>query len=283
MCVVPPPTDLFHEFNFDCCSATFESNGVTLFGDSYDSHHPYPLAVQHRGAFLNNRTYYKIKGLDFSSNFGFNAWINSHDTGYATIFSVNADGIWDDDTVVSFSWRVANSKVSDTKRKNMVELRDWSNHTTKFALLAYEKSYEPKKWANLGLSVAYDWDTGVSTVCFYGHEHGQIYLRTVLTLHERFSHSDRSVDILGHRISSKGEASNQFFGYIYYWAFYNYAVEDFSRSLGHCKECAACGPAGDCLELCWYNEYLCNGTCARCRGDSMTCKEDGVTPYCEYP
>lgn len=254
MCIIPPVTDKFHEFNFDCCSSELESNGVTLYGDSFDHNHPYPLPVQHRGAFLNNRTYYKIQGLNFSSSFAMNAWVNSHDTGYATIFSIKAEDVWSDDTVVSFTWRLANQKVVETKRKNMIELRDWSNNETKFAMLAYDKSYSPKVWSNIGLSVSHDWEENLSTVFFYGYEDGQFFIRSLLTLHERFARSANSIDILGHRISNKGEPSNQFFGYIYYFAFYNYAAEDFFASVGRCKECE-CGPSGECLVNCWFNEY----------------------------
>jgi len=207
-CVVPAPTDQFHEFSFEDCSYEIESNGVTLTGASFDSHHPRPLPVQHRGAFLNNRTYYKIEGLDFSSNFGYNAWINSHDTGYATVLSINAQNCWNEDTITSFSWRVANRKKVTHSRKNMIELRDWSNQDTTLALMAYDKSYCPKNWSNIGMSVAYDWDSGETSICFYGYEDNEFHIRTILTLHERFAHSTNSIDVIGHRITSKGEASN---------------------------------------------------------------------------
>ena len=52
----------------------------------------------------------------------------------------------------------------------MIELRDWSNHDTKFAMLAMDKSYEPKNWSNIGLSVSHNWDEGGSTIIFYGYE-----------------------------------------------------------------------------------------------------------------
>jgi len=171
-CEIPPDTTDIHEFTFDCCSSIWQSNGVTLYGDSFDHYNPYPLPVQDRGVFLNNRTYFKIQCLDFASNFGFNAWINSHDTGYATLLSINAENEWGEDIVSSFSWRVANRAHKEYSRKSMIELRDWTNHDTKVAMLAYDKSYCPKNWSNIALSVFYNWNTGMSTICFYGAEDG---------------------------------------------------------------------------------------------------------------
>lgn len=131
-CIIPHSTAKSHEFVFDSCGKQYESNDVTLFGDSYDSSMPAPTPVLNRGVFLNNKTFFTVEGLIFGSNFAMNAWIRSHDTGYGTIFSTNTERNWAQETIIDFSFRVANSKSGDRKRKNMLELKDWTSMESHF-------------------------------------------------------------------------------------------------------------------------------------------------------
>ena len=79
------------DFIFNHCASSYESNDVTLVGHSSEKSTSYPLPVRKRGVFFNNKTYFRVEGLVLGSNFAMNAWIKSHDTGYATLFSVNGD------------------------------------------------------------------------------------------------------------------------------------------------------------------------------------------------
>lgn len=59
----------------------------------------------------------------------------------------------------------------------MVELRDYTNNETRLVMQVYDESYRVKQWSNIAVSVAYDWDTRISTVSFYGFDTGKSALR----------------------------------------------------------------------------------------------------------
>jgi hypothetical protein len=67
-----------------------------------------------------------------------NAWVKSHDTGYATLFSSNTECQWSDEEIINFSWRLANSKNNDKKRKNMLELKDWTSDNSHFLMKIHD-------------------------------------------------------------------------------------------------------------------------------------------------
>ena len=73
-----------------------------------------------------------------------NAWVKSHDTGYATLFSSNTECQWSDEDIINFSWRLANSKNNDKKRKSMLELKDWTSDDSHFLMKIHDPSYKPK-------------------------------------------------------------------------------------------------------------------------------------------
>ena len=165
----------------------------------------------------------------------------------------------------------------------MVELRDWTNNETKLKMQVYDKSYCMMQWSNIAVSVTYDWDNNISTVSFYGVEKGKTALRQTLTIDQRFARSIDSYDVIGHRLSPKGEPSNEFFGFIYYFNIYNRPQDDFSRSMGTCRgDCIYdCGANGVCLNPCWISEFLAGVKCQRCSISCDACMDDGKTCYCE--
>lgn len=71
------------------------------------------MPVHNRGVFLNNRTYFTLENLLFNSNFALNAWIKSHDSGYAALFSSNTQHMYNDNNIINFSWRVSNGKQAE--------------------------------------------------------------------------------------------------------------------------------------------------------------------------
>ena len=127
--------------------------------------------------FFNNKTYFRVEGLNLGSSFAMNAWIKSHDTGYATLFSVNGDCSYRDSTVSEFSWRLANGKQYNRKRRNMIGLTDWSNGDSSALLEAYDAAYKPCQWNNLAFSVSYDWESCLSTITIYSMEMNCFYIR----------------------------------------------------------------------------------------------------------
>ena len=283
-CVIPHSRAKAHEFIFDSCQSDYESNGVCLVGSSYDSTTPHPLSVHHRGVFFNNKSYFQVNNLIFGSNFAMNTWIKSHDTGYATLFSTNTECQWSDSEIINFSWRLANSKNNDKKRKSMLELKDWTSDDSHFLMKIHDPSYKPKAWANIGFTVKYDWEECVSTITFYGYD-CDFYIRSQLSTPQRFARSDHALDIIGHRVSEKDEPVNQFLGFMYYLAIYNYAADDFSGSIGYCRNCGtACAANGMCLSDCWYSEYNRggddDGQCCACASHCRTCFNDGHTCFC---
>jgi len=138
------------------------------------------MPVHHRGVFLSNKTYFEVQNLIFSSNFAMNAWVKSHDTGYGTLFSTNINCNWTDNDIINFAWRIANSKQSETKRVDMIELKDFTWEESHFNMQAHDPGYAPKTWSNIGYSVSYDWEEAVSTISFYGYD-CSFYIRAQLS------------------------------------------------------------------------------------------------------
>lgn len=147
-----------------------------LIGSSHDPNTANPMPVHNRGVFLNNRTYFTVENLIFNSNFAMNAWIKSHDSGYATLFSTNTECLYSDDNIINFSWRVSNGKEAqngkkgDKKRLSMLELKDWTNDSSSFMMKVHDPGYKPLRWANTGFTVKWDWEDAISTVTFYGFD-----------------------------------------------------------------------------------------------------------------
>ena len=129
-----------------------------------DEKYSYPLPVLGRGVFFNNKTAFKVSGFIAHGEFAINAWIKSHDAGYASIFSTNHPSATSKDEIQSFSWRVANFAKTDQKRDNMVEIRNWIDSHTRFRATAVDPGYKPKHWSNIALSVDYDWEYEISTI-----------------------------------------------------------------------------------------------------------------------
>jgi hypothetical protein len=174
------------------------------------------------------------------------------------LFSSNFDAETDSRSISSFSWRVINQSKDndDRRRKNMVELRDWTNYNSKFTLQALDAAYAPKKWSNISVSVSYNTDDDLSTITFTGYDDGEFIVRSVMSVNRRFVKKFDALDLIGHRVGSKGESSNELFGMMYYLSFYNYDNDDFSRSIGRCKGCdTGCAAGGLCLSDCWVNEF----------------------------
>jgi len=155
------------KITFDHCASSYTSNTITLVGQSYDLYAHYPLPVDNRGVFFNNKTYFRVDGLFLGASFAMNAWIKSHDTGYATIFSINGECQNRGGTIEEFSWRLANSTKRNRKRHNMIELTDWTQDDSNPILAAFDTTYMPQRWNNLAVSVAFDWETELSTISFY--------------------------------------------------------------------------------------------------------------------
>lgn len=179
-CIIPHSFATYHEFTFDACMSQYESNNVELVGASFDSSEPFPLPVHHRGVFLSNKTYFEVNNLIFSSNFAMNAWVKSHDTGFGTLFSSNILCDVFDNDIINFAWRVSNHKVTERKRTDMIELQDFTREDSHFQMKAHDESYKPKTWSNIGYSVSYDWEDGVSTITFYGYDCA-FYIRAQLS------------------------------------------------------------------------------------------------------
>ena len=279
---VGPPK--YSEFVFNHCASNFQNGDVGLVGDSAETASLYPLPVNKRGVFFNNKTYFRMTGLTLGSNFAMNTWIKSHDTGYATIFSVNGDCLNQGSTVSEFSWRIANGKRTDKRRHNAQELTDWSHAASNVLLQSIDKSYRPCYWNNLAFSVDYEFENDLSTITFYSLENDSFYIRAQISSGRKFMRTSVDNDYsIGNRLSLNDEPVNSFLGFMYYYAVYSYAENDFDRSLGqHCHNCSTeCGPHNTCLSNCWYDEHDSHGECCECDAACQTCYFDTKTCYCD--
>jgi len=234
--------------------------------------------------FFNNKTYFRVDGLaKLKTDFSMNAWIKSHDLGRATIFSMNSVNNEADknatkeyqEDITSFSWRVAN-RCSDenSRRRDMVELKDWSSNGEQFYLQTEDPNYTPKEWSNIAYSVEYDDLVQMTTITMYSWEMDTFCVIAVASIDKKFALQAESTDIVGHRLTKDGDAGNEFFGFIYYLSFYTFATDDFSDALSPCW-------APD--SSCWVNEYLGDhNECSACSPNCQSCLNDGRTCYCPH-
>ena len=261
----------YSEFDFSYCVSQYEDHGVKLVGQSYSATVLYPLPVDNRGVFFNNKTYFRVDGLVLGSNFAMNAWIKSHDTGYSTIFGVNGNCLNRGSSTSEFSWRLANSKVTNGKRHNMLEITDWSNEESKVILQAFDSNYRPLLWSNVAYSVEHDWDSELSTITIYSKEHNCFHVRAQISSGRKFTRASISNEyVIGNRLGRNGEPVNSFLGFMYYFAVYTYTETEFIRSIEHRFEAS----------MCWFNEYDINGECCKC--DSSLCETCYLDPFLCY-